>query len=157
MRSIVLGLIVVIGVAIGARSASAQVYGTAGCGLGSVLFGAKPGFIQVLAATTNGTFGNQTFGITSGTLNCGPSAPSGTIAYVEANRQQLAKEIARGSGETIDGLATVAGCGDSRVVGARLQSQYKSIFAAAALTDEQVGQNVVTVLKGDRSLRCSKL
>jgi hypothetical protein len=157
MRSMVLGLIIVIGVAAGARSASAQVYGTAGCGLGSVLFGSKPGFIQVLAATTNGTFGNQTFGITSGTLNCGPSAPTGTVAYVEANRQQLAKEIARGSGETIDGLAAVAGCRDSKVVATRLQSQYKTIFPAAALTDQQIGQNVVTVLKSDRTLSCSKL
>ena len=30
-------------------------YGDAGCGLGSILFGAKPGFVQVFASTTNGT------------------------------------------------------------------------------------------------------
>ena len=157
MRHKILGLIVVIGVAMAARSASAQVYGAAGCGLGSVLFGAKPGFIQVFAATFNYTFGNQTFGISSGTLNCGPQGPTGTVAYVEANRQQLAKEIARGSGETIDGLASVAGCRDSKIVATRLQAQYKAIFPAAALTDQQIGQNVVTVLKSDRTLSCSKL
>src|SRR5205823_3826374 len=40
-------------------------YGLAGCGLGSMLFGDQKGMIQILAATTNGTFGSQTFGITS--------------------------------------------------------------------------------------------
>ena len=42
-------------------------YGAAGCGLGSMVFGSKPGAEQVVAATTNGTFGSQTFGITFGT------------------------------------------------------------------------------------------
>src|SRR6266545_2071443 len=46
-------------------------YGLAGCGLGSMLIGSKPGIVQIFAATTNGSFGTQTFGITSGTSNCG--------------------------------------------------------------------------------------
>ena len=42
-----------------------------GCGLGSMAFEGNDGLIsQVSAATTNGTSGNQTFGITSGTSNC---------------------------------------------------------------------------------------
>src|SRR6266571_3742686 len=56
-----------------ATTASAQaglrgtgVYGAAGCGLGSMVFGNQPGGVQVLAATTNAT-GIQTFGITTGT------------------------------------------------------------------------------------------
>jgi len=54
-----------------AGSAHAQPYGMAGCGLGSIAFGNdQTMFKQVLAATTNGTFGTQTFGITSGTSNC---------------------------------------------------------------------------------------
>ena len=40
-------------------------YGLAGCGLGSMVFGDQKGMIQILAATTNNTFGTQTFGITS--------------------------------------------------------------------------------------------
>src|SRR3569832_2714255 len=47
-----------------------RAYGSAGCGLGSIVFGSQPGFIQILAATTNGTFASQTFGITSGTSDC---------------------------------------------------------------------------------------
>ena len=41
------------------------VYGTAGCGLGSMAFGAQEGMVQIFAATTNGLFrstdGGQTF------------------------------------------------------------------------------------------------
>ena len=35
-------------------------YGTAGCGLGSLVFGNQAGAVQILAATTNGTFASQT-------------------------------------------------------------------------------------------------
>lgn len=42
-----------------------------GCGWGSKLFDGQQGVApQVLAVTTNGTSGNQTFGITSGTSGC---------------------------------------------------------------------------------------
>jgi len=42
-----------------------------GCGLGSVIFKGQDALLfQILAVTTNGTSGNQTFGITTGTLNC---------------------------------------------------------------------------------------
>ena len=56
-------------------------YGTAGCGLGSMAFGNQKGFIQVLAATTNGLFGTQTFGHGRGASLLGPAqtmAPSPT-------------------------------------------------------------------------------
>ncbi|HMX95743.1 MAG TPA: DUF3015 family protein, partial [Elusimicrobiota bacterium] len=43
-----------------------------GCGLGYVLFGNNDNtpVMQILAATTNGTSANQTFGMTSGTSGC---------------------------------------------------------------------------------------
>src|SRR5688572_24436401 len=94
------------GLTVAVPAAHADGYGTAGCGLGSILFGDKPGIIQVLAATTNGTFGTQTFGITTGTSNCEDTAASAqnTKAFVQANREAVAKDIARGSGETIASL-----------------------------------------------------
>src|SRR5690606_10475644 len=47
-------------------------HGPAGCGLGTevVFKNANQWWQHVLAATTNGTSGNQTFGMTSGTLGC---------------------------------------------------------------------------------------
>ena len=42
-----------------------------GCGLGSMIIkNQNSTMLQAIAATTNGTSGNQTFGITSGTSNC---------------------------------------------------------------------------------------
>src|SRR6266566_2504658 len=98
-------------------------YGLAGCGLGSMIFGDQKGPIQILAATTNGTFGSQTFGITSGTSNCVESASgrSGAMIFIEGNREALAKDAARGSGETITTLSAMAGCKDAKAVGVAMQ------------------------------------
>ena len=134
-------------------------YGTAGCGLGSMLIGSKPGIVQIFAATTNGFLGNQTFGITSGTSNCGTSggAVASTKNFVETNRAVVAKDIARGQGETIATLSTMAGCRDSSMVGSSLQKNFKRIFPDPAIADRQVATNVVSVLKSDESLSCGKL
>ena len=134
-------------------------YGSAGCGLGSLLFEPSTGFTQVLAATTNGTSGNQTFGITSGTSNCdsGPGSSASAKAFVQTNRSAMAKDIARGKGETISNLSARAGCRDSVAVGSKLQREFKTIFPSAGVTDAQVSDKVVSVLKSEQSLSCSNL
>jgi hypothetical protein len=133
-------------------------YGDAGCGLGSMLFGSQPGLIQVLASTTNGTFYSQTFGITSGTSNCGAS---GAIVqaedFVKGNRPAIAKDISRGQGETISSLAELGGCKNTSAVGKSLQKNYDRIFPTSTTSDQLVGEAVVDVLRSDRSLSCNKL
>ena len=141
------------------KPAVAGNYGMAGCGLGSIVFGNKPGFIQILAATTNGTFASQTFGITTGTSNCtdtGGGAPS-AAAFIQTNREALAKDISRGNGETIKNLATLSGCQDPNAVGATLQKNFKVIFPTADISNTQVSTNVITVLKSETSLSCTRL
>lgn len=134
-------------------------YGSAGCGLGSLLFEPSTGFTQVLAATTNGTSANQTFGITSGTSNCdgGPGGSASAKAFVQTNRSAMAKDIARGQGETISNLSALAGCRDSVAVGSKLQREFKTIFPNASVTDAQVSDKVVSVLQSEQSLSCSNL
>ncbi len=130
-------------------------YGTAGCGLGSMAFGNQPGAIQILAATTNGLFGTQTFGITSGTSNCGPGAmASGTRNFVEANREALAKDMSRGQGETIGALTWMAGCSNSRAVGAALQQRYSTIIPSEKASSQEIADKLLETLKGDKSLGC---
>jgi hypothetical protein len=131
-------------------------YGTAGCGLGSMVFGDQKGMIQVLAATTNGTFGTQTFGITSGTSNCGESSMtvSGTKNFIEGNRESLAKDAARGSGETITTLTAMAGCKDEAAVGAMLQKNFSQLFPGESTPVEQVSENVINALRADGALAC---
>ena len=83
-----------------------------GCGLGSMVFKSQNSVLQqILAATTNGTSGNQTFGITSGTSNC--DQPSNWVQnerlnrFVAENMDSLAGDIAQGQGEYLSTLATL--------------------------------------------------
>jgi hypothetical protein len=138
---------------------SKQEYGTAGCGLGSMLFHDKPGIVQVLAATTNGTSANQTFAITTGTSNCDntKSSPQAAKAFIQANREAVSKDLARGSGETISSLSTLAGCADPRAVGATLQREFKTIFPNEKVSDVQVSDSVVGTLQAHPELACRSL
>lgn len=132
-------------------------YGPAGCGLGSMVFAPNSGITQIFAATTNGTSANQTFGITTGTSNCADSGggEKSAKAFIETNREALAKDIARGNGETVSSLSTLAGCPNSAAVGVSLQRNFKGIFPAASVSNEQVSSSVIATLKADKSLACS--
>jgi Protein of unknown function (DUF3015) len=134
-------------------------YGLAGCGLGSLVFGDQQGAVQILASTTNGTFGSQTFGISSGTSNCVENAggTSGARAFIEGNREILAKEAARGGGETITTLSAIAGCKDAKAVGATLQKRFARVFPSGNASAVQVSQNVIDELRADSSLACKNV
>jgi hypothetical protein len=130
-------------------------YGAAGCGLGSMVFNKQPGIYQVLAATTNATFWSQTFGITTGTSNCGPGMiAQGTRNFVEANREALAKDMSRGQGETIGALTWMAGCGNSQAVGAALQQRYSTIIPSEKASSQEIADKLLETLKADKSLGC---
>lgn len=143
----------------GVRGSSTSNYGTAGCGLGSLIFKPDSGFTQIFAATTNGTFGTQTFGITSGTSNCDDASggDQSAKAFVQTNRAALSKDIARGRGETISSLAELAGCKDDARVGKSLRKNFKKIFPSAKVSDTQVSESVISVLQQDQSLSCSRV
>lgn len=161
MKKIALFALLFSGAAVGAstQTAHADAYGTAGCGLGSILFGNKPGIVQIFAATTNGFFGTQTFGITSGTSNCGGQAVTVVAAkqFIETNREAFAKDVSRGQGETIDTLASLGGCQDSKAVAANLQRNFKTIFPSAAVSNTDVSAAAVSSLKSDATLVCTQL
>lgn len=133
-------------------------WGMAGCGLGSVLFGeteSRGG--QVLAATTNGIYGNNTFGMSSGTSNCVPKDAETTAEirknmdmFVAANRESLANDIAKSNGETITAISNIMGCKDAGYLGAKLQTRYETIFAAKENT--AVSENMFNTVASDRYL-----
>jgi hypothetical protein len=105
-----------------------QGYGVAGCGLGSIVFGPKPGPIQIVAATLN-AIGYQTFAISTGTSNCDvPQMGQQAAVFIEVNRQILAKDAARGQGETVEGLAAILNCDNAEALGQGLQSNFETIF-----------------------------
>ena len=89
----------------------------AGCGLGSLLFGPNDEPVaQILAATTNGTFASQSFGISSGTSNCAPGgvlrAEREQAAFAEVNFADLKRDMAAGGGEFLRSFSTLLGCED---------------------------------------------
>jgi hypothetical protein len=130
-------------------------YGSAGCGLGALAFGDQPGGVQILAATTNSLLGNQTFGMTTGTSECGPGVfAMGTKNFVEANREVLAKDAARGEGEAIGAIAVINRCKDVRGVGTALQRDFAAIFPSEDATSEQVTEAILKSLHGDPALGC---
>ena len=139
--------------------AHAEPYGTAGCGLGSIVFGNSQGIVQIFAATTNGLFGTQTFGITSGTSNCvrTGSGSASAKAFIQANRETVAKEIARGSGETIVSLSSLAGCTDAAAVGRVLQGDFATIFPSSQISDAAVSDSVVQSLASHPELACKAI
>jgi hypothetical protein len=130
-------------------------YGTAGCGLGSLAFGNQRGGVQIFAATTNSLFGTQTFGMTSGTSNCGPSVfAMGTKNFVEANREAVAKDISRGQGESIGALTVINGCQDSHGVGAALQRNFGAIFPSEQASSDEITKAILETLHSDPALGC---
>ena len=141
-------LLVVCAVLVMTSSAFAAKYGSAGCGLGSMIFeGDQTWWKQVLAATTNGT-GFQTIAISLGTSNCDSPAPlkvGQAQAFVEANKVALANDIARGNGETIVGLSKVYGCNNSGEFGMALKSNYSSIFPSSDVTSDAITHNINSV------------
>jgi len=128
-----------------ASPAFAAGYGEAGCGLGSLIFGATPGPIQILAATTNGSSYSQGFGITSGTSNCDKESSlqaaneHNQLRFVNANFPSLAKEMATGKGEQLTTLAGMLGCAAvAPEFGRYTQDHYEAIFANAHTTSSEM-------------------
>jgi hypothetical protein len=136
-----------------AGQAFAQGYGVAGCGLGNLAMGKDS---QVLAATTNGTFGSQTFGITSGTSNCtddgAVSAANQMPMFIESNHVALANDVARGSGETLANLSEVMGCSNAAHLATTLQKNYRVIFPNENAATDQITDSIKSVVKADSEL-----
>ncbi len=132
-------------------------YGTAGCGLGSMAFGDQPGAVQIIASTTNYLTWTNTFGITTGTSNCGPGLmAAGTKNFVEANREAVAKDISRGQGEAIGALTQINACEDSSKVGAALQKNFAAIFPSEKVSSDAITDAIIHTLHDDPSLGCGR-
>lgn len=137
-----------------AASSMAAQNNVGSCGWGSKLFEGQSGIApQVLAATTNGTSGNQTFAITSGTSGCTQdgvvSTHWKTAMYIDGNRVALARDAAAGQGESLDVLAAVMGvkAADRELFAATIKANFSTVFA-----NEQVASNLKAVLAANEQL-----
>jgi len=144
--------LVLVAAAFIASSANAANTGMAGCGLGSMAFGNDNGKVQILASTTNGLFGSQTFGITSGTSNCVEGGASASAMYIAVNQESLKKDIARGEGETLNGLSQVYKCNDAAKFSNTLQQNYSSIFTSNNVKSAEVSANIQSIIHSNKEL-----
>lgn len=126
----------------------------AGCGLGYVLFGNSDSsrLMQILAATTNGTSGNQTFGITSGTSGC---TQDGAVkfakeaeVYAEVNIDSLRVEMAQGSGNFVHSFAFLLGANDAQVPAyiQLFKDNYATLFPTSSTTSGEMMSALSSVL-----------
>jgi len=124
-----------------------------GCGLGSLIFEGHDGLIsQTCAATFNGTFGNQTFGITTGTSNCEQFetmwANKKLNTFVAENMDNLAKDIAQGNGEYVNTLAVLIEVPEGKRADfySRLQTNFSRIYTSDKVTHVDVLKNIETLM-----------
>jgi len=130
-------------------AAFADVNSQTGCGLGAMIIKDDSSAIMLaLQATTNGTSGNQTFGITSGTSGCKKVKfvmNERAAEFVASNMDQLAKEAAMGHGEAVDTLAELLEVNDKAAFAASLQQNYNSIYTSSDVKMADVLDNIATV------------
>lgn len=109
-----------------------------------------------MAATTNGTSGNQTFGMTSGTLGC--ESANGPLksaqVFMDENMDQLAADAATGQGETLAALAEVMGveAADKAAFNRAMQSNFDAVFSADA-TSSTAFEAMTAVMATDAELQ----
>jgi hypothetical protein len=131
-----------------------------GCGVGTQLWEGNSGVApKVLAATTNASSGNQTFGISSGTLGC---TQGGTVTadarismFASANLDTLASQMAAGQGEALNSLAELYGIHsqrDKQEFFSMTQRHFGQIFPSEQATTGQVLAAVQKLMAQDPEL-----
>jgi hypothetical protein len=146
-----------VAIALSPAVAVAQTNNIGTCGWGSKLFDGQSGIApQVLAVTTNGTSGNQTFGITSGTSGC---TQNGTVKstwktamFIDSNMNKVAHDMSVGNGESLESLATLLGVPSNERSDfyALLQSNFERIYSHSEVTSREVVAGLTSVLKESR-------
>ncbi len=146
-------------------SAFAAGYNAAGCGWGGKVI-QKNGILDQLGATMlNGSSGNSTFAMTSGTSGCAKMglvmAEKEQTLFVENNYHGLAKEMAAGEGEDLNTLAGLLGCSADQThsFAAFTKQNYDSIFKNEQGTPSQMLASLKKGLSNDPALSasCSKI
>lgn len=131
-----------------------QAQSNTGCGLGTMLFKGSADnsiVLQTFQATTNGIYGNQTFGITTGTSDC--QQPKNFVSnerlneFMVANMDNLARDIAQGRGETLDAFAELMQVPTEKrpEFYQQMQSGFARIFTSHEVQMASVMDNIAAV------------
>jgi hypothetical protein len=108
-----------------------------------------------VALTTNGSSGNNTFGVSSGTNGC---SASGTIKYggksmvaVGDHMDEFSEDVARGDGEVLTAVAVTLGVApeDRAYFKETMRVNFTRLFPTEDVTQEDVLGNMWEVLGED--------
>jgi ascorbate-specific PTS system EIIC-type component UlaA len=146
-----------IALAVASTSAFADAPGGPGCGWGNMLFEGQSGFVPHFAATTtNGTSGNHTFGMTSGTNGC---SVNGKLTYggkkmISSIMTEFSADVAMGQGDALNAVAVIMGVEqqDRRVFAEVTHANFKVLFPTENTTAEEVVAALEQVMKADSRL-----
>jgi len=136
--------------------ASTLAFAQPGCGVGAMIWKGQSGIApHVLAATTNASFGNQTLGMTTGTLGCQTNDSVRSMAmYMDSNIDKVARDMSRGNGENLDTLAVLLGVDEADRDSFRkiLQDNFATIFPSSETTSDEAIDAIVALLESDQTL-----
>lgn len=138
-------------------AALAEAPGGPGCGWGNMLFKGQSGLpAHLVASVTNGTSGNASFGMTSGTNGC---STSGTLSYsgtpmITVMLDELSEDVARGDGEALAAVAISFGveAEDRASFKQLMHKNFNNIFSANDVTAEEVLASMHILMKQDATL-----
>ncbi len=127
------------------------------CGWGNLLFEGKSGLpYHLLASIVNGTSGNATFGMTSGTNGC---EVDGDLTYggesmISAVMDEFSEDVARGEGEALNAVAVTLNVGlqDRAHFAAVMHQHFTQLFPNAGVTAAEVTSQVLAIMQADARL-----
>ena len=130
----------------------------AGCGIGSQVWAGQVGKLpKLLAATTNGIFANQLFGITFGTLGCSGTGKvtAQVVTFTHENAENLARDMAVGEGESLNVLAELLNIQtqDKAHFFAVTKQNFANIYTAEQQTSIEVLFSLQQVMANDAVLK----
>jgi len=118
-----------------------------GCGLGNTVITKPDSAIMYSLQNTTNQSASQSIAITLGTSGCKKTKfvmNERAQEFVASNMDQLAKEMAKGQGETIDTLAELLNIEDKATFAASLQQNYNSIYTSQKVEMNDVLDNIST-------------
>lgn len=138
-------------------AAMAEAPGGPNCGWGNMLMDGQSGLgSHIIASITNGSTGNATFGMTTGTNGC---SANGTLTYggkslVGAVMDEFSEDVARGDGEALTAVAVAMGVeeSDRALFKQVMHDNFASLFPSADVTAEQVSERVVELMRANDQL-----
>ena len=138
-------------------SAMAVAPGGPNCGWGNMLMDGQSGLAShVVASLTNGTSGNATFGMTTGTNGC---SADGKLTYggkslIAAVMDEFSEDVARGDGEALSAVAVAMGVdeADRPLFKQVMHDNFTSLFPSADVTAEQVSNRVIELMRANDQL-----